>query len=182
MLELLLTYKYLILYPLGIVEGPILTVVAGFLVTLKILNPLLVYIIVILGDVTGDSIAYCFGYFGKRFLHYLKITDEKLEKAKIYFNENHKKAIIASKVVYGFGTTGLIAAGVLRIPYIKFFKTCISVSLVQSFILLMIGILFGQAYEVIGKYFDYYAAVVSVIALAVILFILIRKYKINIKS
>ena len=182
MLELLLTYKYLIIFPLGIIEGPILTVVAGFLVTLHVLNPLFVYIIVVLADVVGDSIAYCFGYLGKRFLPYLKITDEKLEKAKIYFNENHKKAIIASKVVYGFGTTGLIAAGVLRIPYKKFFITCISISMVQSFVLLMIGILFGQAYEVIGKYFDYYAAVASTIALAVILFILIRKYKINIKS
>ncbi len=182
MLELLMTYKYLIIFPLGIVEGPILTVVAGFLVTLKILNPFIVYVIVVLADVVGDSIAYSFGYFGKIFLPYLKITDEKLEKAKIFFNENHKKAIIASKIVYGFGTTGLIAAGMLRISYKKFFTTCISISLVQSFILLTIGILFGQAYEIIGKYFDYYAAIASVIALAVLLFIIIKKYKINIKS
>src|SRR3989338_6363855 len=86
MIELLLTYKYLILIPLSIIEGPIVTVIAGFLVTLKFFNLFLIYIIMVAGDVVGDGIAYSFGYFGKRFLHYFKITDEKLEKAKKYFN------------------------------------------------------------------------------------------------
>ena len=178
MIELLLTYKYWIIIPLSVIEGPIVTVVAGFLATLGVFNPFVVYLVMITGDVVGDGIAYSFGYFGKRFLRYFKITDEKLEKAKIYFQENHKKAILASKVVYGLGTTGLITAGVLRVPYKRFFKTCILISAVQSLVLLAIGILFGNAYVVIGKYLDYYAAGGSVIALTVLLFVFIRKYKI----
>lgn len=177
MIELLLTYKYLIIIPLSIIEGPILTVIVGFLITLKIFNPLVVYLVMVLGDVIGDGIAYCFGYFGKRFLHYFKITDEKLEKAKIYFHENHKKAIFASKVVYGLGTTGLITAGVLHLPYKKYFKTCILISAIQSLILLTIGIFFGQAYVIIEKYLNYYAAGASIIVLSILLFIFIRKYK-----
>ena len=78
MVELLLTYKYLILIPLSIVEGPVLMIVCGPLIVLGILNPLLVYLIIVFGDIVGDFAQYYIGYRGKRFLPYFKITEEKL--------------------------------------------------------------------------------------------------------
>ena len=182
MLELLLTYKYLILMPLAIIEGPIIAVVCGFLVTLKIMNPLLVYVILIIGDIVGDGLIYYIGYSGKRFLKYFKVTEEKLEKAKMYFHENHKKAIFASKLAHGIGFTGLIAAGASHVPYKRYFKTCTLISLVQSAVMITIGIFFGHAYVQIGKYLDYYAAIVSVLVLIILTIIIIRKYKIGIKN
>ncbi len=182
MLELLLTYKYLILMPLAIIEGPIIAVVCGFLVTLKIMNPLLVYVILIIGDIVGDGLIYYIGYSGKRFLKYFKVTEEKLEKAKTYFHENHKKAIFASKLAHGIGFTGLIAAGASHVPYKRYFKTCTLISLVQSAVMITIGIFFGHAYVQIGKYLDYYAAIVSVLVLIILTIIIIRKYKIGIKN
>ena len=104
-----------------------------------------------------------------------------MEKAKIYFHENHKKAIAMSKLAHGIGFTGLLAAGASHVPYKRYFKTCTFISIVQSFIMLMIGILFGHAYVQIGKYLNYYAALVSVIVLVVLLFVVIRKYKMNIR-
>jgi membrane protein DedA with SNARE-associated domain len=70
-----------------------------------------------LGDIAGDAGVYFIGYYGKRFLRYFKVTDEKLEKAKLYFRDNHVKAIMMSKLVHGIGFTGLIAAGALHVPY-----------------------------------------------------------------
>ncbi len=179
MVELLLTYKYLILIPLSIVEGPILMIVCGPLIVLGILNPLLVYLIIVSGDIVGDIAQYYMGYYGKRLLPYFKITEEKLEKAEAYFNENYKKAIIMSKVVYGIGFTGLVAAGALHSPFGRYFKICGMVSLVQYAIWFVIGILFGNMYLVIEKYLNYYAAIVSVVVLIIILFAFIRKYKIG---
>ncbi len=181
MIELLLTYKYIILVPLSIIEGPIIAVVAGFLVTLGVFNPFVVYVVMVIGDVVGDAIVYYIGYFGKRFLGYFKISDEKLEKARLYFQDNHKKAIIVSKLAHGVGFTGLIAAGASRVDYLRYFKTCTIISLVQSFIMLLIGIFFGHTYMVIEKYLDYYAATTSVILLVVLLFVLMKKYKLSIK-
>lgn len=182
MVELLLTYKYLILIPLSIVEGPILMIVCGPLIMLGVLNPLLVYLIIVFGDIVGDFAQYYIGYYGKKFLPYFKITEEKLEKAKTYFNENYKKAIIMSKVVYGIGFTGLVAAGALHIPFGRYFKTCGLVSLVQYAIWFVVGILFGNMYLMIEKYLNYYAAIASVIALIIILFAFIRKYKMGAKT
>ncbi len=180
MLELLLIYKYLILIPLAIIEGPIITVVCGFLVTLKVFNPYTVYLVMVAGDIVGDGLVYGIGYSGKRFLKYFKITEKKLEKAKIYFHENHKKAIIMSKLIHGLGFTGLIAAGAVHVPYKKYFKTCMMISSVQSLVMLLIGIFFGHAYVVIEKYLNYYAALISIAFLLIVLFILIKKYKVNI--
>ena len=179
-IQLLLTYRYLILIPLAIAEGPIISVIAGFLVTLGIFNILVVYVIMVLGDILGDAIFYYIGYSRKNLFRYLKINEEKIEKAKLYFEKNHNKAIAGSKILWGIGTTGLIAAGALHIPYKKYFKTCAIYSLAQSFSMLFLGVFFGQAYEVIGKYFNYYSALVNILALAIILyFIFIKMYKKN---
>lgn len=167
---------------MAVIEGPIVAVVCGFLITLKILNPLLVYIILVIGDVVGDGIIYYVGYSGKRFLHYFKINEEKLERAKTYFHENHKKAIITSKLVHGIGFTGLLAAGASHVPYKRYFKTCTFISVVQSAVMMMVGVLFGHAYVQIGKYLDYYAATVSVAVLVILLFILIKRYKLGTKT
>ncbi|MBI2627455.1 VTT domain-containing protein [Candidatus Nomurabacteria bacterium] len=176
LIELLLTYKYLILIPFSLIEGPILMIISGPLIMLGILNPLLVYVIIVLGDIVGDFAQYYIGYCGKRFLPYFKITEEKLEKAKAYFSENHSQAIVVSKLVYGIGFTGLVAAGALHIPFGRYFKTCGLVSLVQYAVWFVIGIFFGNMYLVIEKYLNYYAAIVSVIILAILLFAFIRKY------
>lgn len=181
MIELLLTYKYIILIPLSIIEGPIVSVVCGFLVTLGVFNPFVVYVVMVIGDIVGDGIIYYIGYSGKRFLKYFRVTEEKLEKAKQYFHENHKKAIIMSKLMHGIGFTGLLAAGASHVPYKRYFKTCTLISLIQSFVMLIIGILFGHAYVVIGKYLDYYAAGMSVIVLVVLLIVFIKKYKVNVR-
>ena len=182
MIQLLLTYRYLILIPLAIIEGPIATVICGFLVTLGFFNPFVVYIVMVLGDIVGDGLIYYMGYSGKRFLKYFHVTEEKLEKAKTYFQNNHKKAIAMSKLIHGIGFTGLVAAGAIHVPYKKYFITCATISVIQSFVMLMLGILFGHAYVVIGKYLNYYAAFVSVVALVFLVIIFLRKYKFNIKT
>jgi membrane-associated protein len=181
MIQLLLTYKYFILIPLSILEGPIVTVIAGFLVTLKVFNPIVVFLIMVIGDIIGDGIFYYIGYKGKKLFHYFGVNEEKIEKAKIYFHENHKKAIAGSKIMWGIGTAGLITAGVLHVPYKRYFKTCALYSVGQSFVMLLLGIFFGQSFVIIEKYFNYYAAGASIITLVVLLFVIIRKYKIDIK-
>jgi len=50
-------------------------------------------------------------------------------------------------------------------------------------VMILLGIFFGQAYEIIGKYFDYYAAIVSIFVLVILLFFIFKKkYKRNIKE
>lgn len=180
--SLLLTYKYLILFPLSIVEGPIITVIAGVFVSMHNMNWFYVYGIVVLGDLIGDALVYMFGRFGggllKRHGSKFGISQDSLEKAKIYFDKHHHKAVVTSKLVHGIGVSGLAAAGLLKIPYLRFMRTCLMISLAQCAVFLVIGIVFGHAYQQIKQYLDYFAAIISSIVLIVgggVVFFVVRK-------
>lgn len=158
--------------------------VIGFLITLGYLNPLAVYGIVVLGDMIGDSFLYALGRFGGRrlvskFGHKIGVTEEKMVRAKEYFHRHHKKALVFSKVIHGIGMAGIIAAGSLRVKYIRFVVICGIVSFVQSAVFLVIGLAFGRAYDQIGQYLNYYAAAGSVLVLVTVSIIAYRKIKIS---
>src|SRR5258708_12893626 len=60
-LELLVHYRYFVLFPISIVEGPIVTVLGGFLASMGQLSVLWVFVVVVLGDLVGDSLYYFLG-------------------------------------------------------------------------------------------------------------------------
>jgi membrane protein DedA with SNARE-associated domain len=176
-IQYILLYKYLIIIPFAIIEGPFLTVICGFLVAGKLLNPWIVLPILIVGDIFGDGIIYWAGRTGNWALRLFRVNEKNLEDAKKYFHENHKKALITSKLVHGLGFTGLLAAGAVRVPYRRYFLTCATISTIQSSILLTLGIVFASAYLKVGQYLNYYAAAVSAIAVIVIGWLIFRYYQ-----
>lgn len=175
---LLETYKYFVLFPLAIIEGPILTVIAGFLVTLGLMNPYIVFPIVVVADSLGDSLCYALGRFGeplvRRHGHWIGITTEKLLNAEEYFKTHHLRSILMSKLIHGIGFVGIIAAGSLRVRYGKFALTALAVSAAQTLVFLILGIFFGFAYVTIEKYLSYFAAVASLITLFVAFIIVLN--------
>lgn len=178
--SLLLAYKYLILIPLAVAEGPIITVIAGFLVTLGYMNIFLVYLIVIVGDLAGDTVFYSLGRWGKRFIykygHYIGINEKKLEQAKKSFVNKETKTIILSKLFHGIGAVGLVTTGILEFPYFKYIKISTPISIIQTTVFIFIGIMFGHSYLKIAQYFDLYASTISIVV--IILFILTIIYKV----
>jgi len=176
---LLTEYKYLLLFPLAIVEGPILAIIAGFLCTNGFLNPLFVYPIIVLGDITGDSLCYILGRWGKSKLlrkisKRLGLNSEKMERVKIFFDSNPARTISLSKIILGIGVAGIFMAGNVRVPYKKFLRICLITSAIQYTIYLTIGLLFGHAYIQINHYFNRFAAISIVSGLALILFFSVK--------
>lgn len=162
---LLQTYGYLILFPLAVIEGPIITAIAGFLVSLGVFNPLIVYLIVVIGDILGDAFWYSVGRFGadwrltgwvKRFF---KIDSADIETARQMFETHRYKMMSLSKFAWGVGSAGLVAAGLSKVPYLTFATTCLVVSMAQAAFFLGAGVLLGSAYAQIAPYLDIVAAV-----------------------
>lgn len=178
-LVLLLTkYGYFILFPIAVVEGPIITVIAGFLVSLGIMNAFIVYAIIMAGDIVGDSGVYLIGRSGGAlFSRYFKKHAEKINKAKAYFEIHQHKAIIMSKIFHGIGVAGLFTAGMLRVPYKRYVTISFITTTVQSLILIAVGILFGHAYIQINKYLNYYAAATIITGAIIIFIVAIKKLK-----
>jgi len=179
---LLLKFRYIILFPLDVVEGPILAVITGFLCTEGYLNIFIVYPIIVLGDITGDTICYMFGRWGmprflKRFIEKLGLKPGNIDKVRIYFDANPKKTISLSKITLGIGIAGIYLAGNARIPYHRFIRICLITSALQYIIYLAIGLLFGSAYKQISNYLNFFAAFTIVTFLSIILFYIIKSIR-----
>ncbi len=168
-------YKYILIFILAVPEGMILALTCGFLFTIGFLNPVLVYLLIVLGDAVMDSLFYSFGRLGTPFMiqfgHKIGMTPERMNSMRQQFESNCLKVIITSKLIHAPGAIGLMMAGVLRIVYPRFAVICLLVTLCRAGILFALGILFGRAYERIGAYFNYYTAgIVIVVLFAVVLY------------
>ena len=177
--DLLARYKYFLLFPLAVVEGPIIAVIAGFLCIEGFLDIFLVFPIIVLGDVTGDSGCYVLGRWGmppflRRFGRWMGLGPEKLARVKGFFDAHPVRTIFLSKITLGIGVAGIYMAGNSRVPYRKFLGICLGTSAFQYIFYLGLGLLFGDAYMQIGRYMNFAAAFTIVAAFAVLLFFLIQ--------
>lgn len=173
----IISYQYLILFPIVIVEGPIITIIAGFLSSLGILNPFIVYPIVVLGDTTGDALYYAIGRWGRkglitRFGRYFGMTEERIERFEGYLKRHMGRTIFFGKFSHALCAPILLAAGAAKIPFKKYISFSILATIPKSLILLLVGIYFGQAYAKIGKYLDITAIVGVVLGVVLVLFYL----------
>lgn len=156
---LLASYGYLVLFPIMVVEGPIITIIAGFLASLGYMNFTLVYIVVVVGDLTGDALYYAVGRFGRmsfidRWGHWIGITSQRVEKIERHFADHAGKTLILGKLSHAIGGIILVAAGVARIRFWRYLWFNFLATLPKSMLLLLIGYYFGQAYAMINKYLD----------------------------
>lgn len=154
---LLLHYKYLALFFLAIVEGPIVTVIAGFLSSTHVLNFLLVYIVIIFGDLAGDAIYYLIGYKGRsgllsRWGKYLGVDIKSVESLEEKFQSHSGKILILGKLSHGIGGAVLLAAGLARYSFWRFIFYNGVATLIKSLGLLFIGFYFGKSLTVINSY------------------------------
>jgi membrane-associated protein len=174
------SYKYLVLFPVMVVEGPIITIIAGFLVSLGHLNGLATYLVLVAGDVTGDSIYYAIGRWSKgpffgRWGRFWGLTERRLRQLEKYFYRHKTKTLLIGKWSHAIGAPILAAAGLARVPYEKFLAINFVATLPKTLLLLLIGFYFGRSYKRIATYLDYTAIVmIALAALLVVLFVVMR--------
>jgi membrane protein DedA with SNARE-associated domain len=178
----LTTYSYIALLPIAIVEGPIISVIAGFVVSLGQMNFWIAYGILVAGDIIGDILYYSLGRWGgivlvEKYGHRFGATPERMEKVEKVFRRHAGKTLLFGKWGHALGFPIIVTAGIVHENIWEFIGFVALGTIPKSLALLLVGFYFGQSFRLIDKYFDY--GVVGMIAIAILVaaaYWLVKKY------
>ncbi|MDP2945841.1 MAG: hypothetical protein Q8N61_00080 [bacterium] len=176
-LVLLLTkYGYFILFPLAAIEGPIVSLVVGFLIYLGYLKFLPAYAILLLGDLIPDTVYYYIGRFGSE-RKMIEKYGSRLNLIEKLWREHGKKTMFLSKLAYGLSIPFLLSAGLVKMPFKKFISYAFPVTLFQYGVIMAIGYFLGHSYQLAERYIQYaYVIVAVVLILFIVSYVFIVKY------
>ena len=150
--QLIIEYRYLILIPLALIEGPIVAFVAGTLASLGYFNVYVLGIFFFARDLGMDAIYYCLGYFGgrtvwaQRILKKLHVTEDHLENVRVLWQKRPMSTMFIGKLSYGIGSTFVTVAGMVKMRVSTFFKYGALVAITQYWTLLALGYFLGNSF------------------------------------
>ncbi len=175
-------YKYILIYPTAIVEGPIVTVISGFLIHLGFLSFILTYITLLLSDFSGCTLYYLIGKYWRKWIWIKKYAlrfgyDEKTE----HFLENHfkkhkRKTFMLAKISHGLGWMAHVSAGVAGVSYLEFILFNVLTAIPKTLFLMLVGYYVGSSYEKINGYFGFISLTGTLIIILVVALFLINRY------
>ena len=174
-------YRYVVLFPAVVIEGPIVTILAGFLVSLGKMNFWICLPVVVVGDVLGDLFMYAQGRWGgkpaiEKWGHHFGIKPGIIVRLEQHFKDHPGKTLIVGKLSHFFGGSVLLAAGMGRMKVAKFLWYNFLGTIPKSLVLLLIGFYFGKAYAKFDNFFTVAGwVVVIVMALGIIAYFVIPK-------
>jgi len=181
--QLISTHGLLILAPLSIIEGPVVSIVAGWLVSLALLQPLPVFICVVAGDLIGDSVLYFAGRSARLdrwplIGQFLKLRRATLVPLIRRFRDSSVRILAVGKLTHAAGFAVLLAAGAAKVPYRTFFLVNLLVTIPKSLALLALGYGFGAAHARLASWLSWGSALmVGLLALGVVIWFLWRRHR-----
>ena len=175
-------YGYWILYPLMILEGPIVTLAAAGLSATGVLNIWAVFLLSIIGDLTMDIILYFIGFFGNKRLRKYIARHPRLEKKRItlqnFFQKHGGKVVFFVKISTGLAYITFITAGMIRLPLRRFIIFTLLGGIIWSGLLVALGFFYGHLYLQISNHIQQAGFIIALTALiTMILLYLFRKWE-----
>lgn len=148
--HLILQYRYWILIPLSLLEGPVVAFVAGSLSAAGYFNPYFLEVFFIIRDLVTDVAYYALGVFAgqsrfvKRLLHKIGVTAENLKKANTLWETHPLRTMFLGKLAYGIAPSFFIVAGMVRMSLPRFIGYNALVAAFQYGACLLLGYYFGN--------------------------------------
>ncbi len=146
----------LILTPLALLEGPVVTVIGAWLASLGLLDLRAVLICVVLADLAGDCLTYAAGRWlpgrvSPRLAARFGLRRGRIVRLARAFRTRGIRIIVLGKLSHAAGFAVLLAAGIARMPFGQFFVANLLATLPKSAVLAAIGYTFGAAVEHVSQ-------------------------------
>jgi membrane protein DedA with SNARE-associated domain len=150
--ELTIEYRYWILVPFVIIEGPIVAFIAGTLASIGYFNIYALIIFFFVRDMAMDAVFYYAGYMGaqtrfaKRMLGKINQRGDTLKDLRTQWEKHPARTMFVGKLSFGIAQAFIVAAGVVNMRLSTFFTYGAVVAVTQYITLLTLGYFFGDAF------------------------------------
>ncbi|WP_417718623.1 DedA family protein [Salipiger sp.] len=146
-----------ILVPIAVIEGPIVTVIAAWLASQGLLDLWSVTLVVVLADLLGDMGLYALGRWGVNRLPPKWRLKMGLNRARLtalasHFDSRGARTLVIGKLTHSAGAAVLVAAGLARMPLLRFLVVNLLATVPKSLFFVALGYAFGSAYSQIDNW------------------------------
>ncbi len=150
--ELVLQYRYWILIPLALIEGPVIALVAGTLAAVGYFNIYFLGVLFFVRDVGLDLGYYAIGHFGgrtnfaQRMMKKIGVTPDHLEHVRGLWARRPGMTMLVGKFSYGIASAFIVVAGMVNMRLSTFLIYSSLIAVLQYGTLLLLGYFFGATF------------------------------------
>lgn len=138
-----LLWYYVVLATLSVIQGPIAIVIGAAASTTGIINPLGIFIAVTIGNTAADILWFMIGKLGKADwilkIRWLRLKSTTLNQIQSNLNDQAPKIVTLAKLSSVFVLPVMIAAGLIRLPWKRWFPTLFVIEIIKNIVLILAG-------------------------------------------
>ncbi len=153
----LIAYRGALILPLAVIEGPVVSVVTGFLSGRGYFDWYWVLCLLICGDLIGDLIYYWIGRRGgmplARLGRYFGVHGTVSPELQRDLRQHAGKMLVIGKWTHSIGCLVLMGSGMLRLPLPRFLLVNLLATIPKSAVLLAVGYFLGENYPLLARHF-----------------------------
>lgn len=141
-------WAYLLLALLVAIEGPIVTLAGAVAASAGLLNPVLVFVSASLGNLSADILWYSLGALGKtewlmKLSSRFGVKENVITRLEKDVREHIHKVLFIAKLTMGLVIPTLIAAGLARVPFKRWFGVLFGAECIWTGSLVLAGYYLG---------------------------------------
>ncbi len=172
-------WNYVLLAFLVAVEGPIVTLGGAVAASVGVMNPVLVFIAAAAGNLTSDMLWYTLGYVGKtdwlvRHGRWFGLRERHVQRLEQGMHDHARKILIVAKLTLSLTIPTLVAAGMARVPWRRWFPAVFGAEMIWTGGLVLAGFYFTESMKRLEQGLQYLAIGGTIIFVAGLVVWLLR--------
>lgn len=173
-------HGYVLMFLAMFLEGPVVSAVSAFAASLGYFSLPIVWVLSVSGDLLGDIVYYCIGFFGhkaavawgeKRF----HVAHARIEKIAKLVKEHRNKTVIALKLMPFVVLPGFIVVGMSRVKFSRFVLLCLIITVIRNSLSILLGFYAGEFFKLHTGSWEKVQTYMTVLAMVVALLVLLYK-------
>ncbi|MCX6083055.1 MAG: VTT domain-containing protein [Chloroflexi bacterium] len=170
------SWSYLVLAVFVAVEGPFATLLGAAAASAGAMRPVPVFLAASLGNLTADTLWYFLGYIGKlewifHFGQRLGLDRGHMERLQNNIRKHAVKVLFFAKLSMSLMIPSLIAAGLVKVPWRRWFPAVFGGEIIWTGALVLIGFYATEAIRRIEQGVEYLVLAATIVFVIFLVFL-----------